>query len=282
MNVDYKQTLDVYLELNDKDINVIIYKNEQDEPTVASFDLVKLVEEYYDSFVVPNSQIIPLDLFTSDSVDKIHEVINALDNASKRLKDLLNSSEILDRGSWISSGSHYDSSDSYTVPYTEYKKHGFSSLKENKSTLDEPSEYRVNLKYNHETATPRSPESLAESAELAYNYARDLLRSGFNQSAESDDDPPEQKNNFYQEVKQISYEITNMLVEKNKAYGDSALNPLRVFSKADTLEQIKVRIDDKLSRIYRGRDFLDEDVVLDLIGYLFMYKIQTNRNLTQK
>lgn len=63
-----------------------------------------------------------------------------------------------------------------------------------------------------------------------------------------------------------------ILLEKNQAYGDSALNPVRVFSKADTVEQIKVRIDDKLSRLARGKA-AGEDVVLDLAGYLVLLMI---------
>lgn len=43
--------------------------------------------------------------------------------------------------------------------------------------------------------------------------------------------------------------ITKMLIEKNRKYGDSALKPQRIFSKASAVEQIKVRIDDKLSRM---------------------------------
>lgn len=39
-----------------------------------------------------------------------------------------------------------------------------------------------------------------------------------------------------------------MLLAKNAAYGNSALEPVRIFSKADPTEQIRVRIDDKLSR----------------------------------
>lgn len=66
--------------------------------------------------------------------------------------------------------------------------------------------------------------------------------------------------------------IARMLVEKNKAYGDSALSPLRVFSKASAQEQILVRIDDKLSRLSRGAA-AGEDVVLDLIGYLVLLRI---------
>lgn len=67
--------------------------------------------------------------------------------------------------------------------------------------------------------------------------------------------------------------IKHLLLEKNKSYGDAALNPLRVFSKATPVEQIKVRIDDKLSRIARGNEYLNEDTIQDLIGYLVLYRI---------
>ena len=66
--------------------------------------------------------------------------------------------------------------------------------------------------------------------------------------------------------------IKLMLLEKNKAYGDAALNPMRVFSKAEITEQLKVRIDDKLSRLARGDD-AGEDVEADLIGYLVLLRI---------
>lgn len=66
--------------------------------------------------------------------------------------------------------------------------------------------------------------------------------------------------------------IKTMLLEKNAAYGNSALDPLRVFSKADSVEQLRVRIDDKLSRIVRGST-CGEDTVKDLIGYLVLLLI---------
>lgn len=69
--------------------------------------------------------------------------------------------------------------------------------------------------------------------------------------------------------------IKAMLLQKNAAYGDSAMNPVRVFSKADPVEQLKVRIDDKLSRLMKGAN-AGEDVVLDLIGYLVLLRITTN------
>ena len=74
-------------------------------------------------------------------------------------------------------------------------------------------------------------------------------------------------------IEEICDGIKEMLIEKNRKYGDSALNPQRVFSKADPVEQIKVRIDDKLSRIKSSQSDEDEDVIHDLIGYLILYKI---------
>jgi hypothetical protein len=70
-------------------------------------------------------------------------------------------------------------------------------------------------------------------------------------------------------------EVKELLLEKNKKYGDSALNPCRIFSKASSVEQILVRIDDKLSRIQKGAGLLanDEDVLMDLIGYLILLRV---------
>ncbi len=71
-----------------------------------------------------------------------------------------------------------------------------------------------------------------------------------------------------------------MLLRKNAAYGDSALDPLRVFSRVDAVEQIRVRIDDKISRLARGHALPDEslqDTEDDLGGYLILLKIARKR-----
>lgn len=74
--------------------------------------------------------------------------------------------------------------------------------------------------------------------------------------------------------------VKELLLEKNRKYGDSALNPIRIFSKANNVEQILVRIDDKLNRIQKGAGLLatDEDVINDLIGYLILYKVASEIN----
>lgn len=87
-----------------------------------------------------------------------------------------------------------------------------------------------------------------------------------------------------QEIAKICDQIRDLLLSKNAKYGDSALNPCRIFSKASTVEQILVRIDDKLNRIQKGVGLLanDEDVIIDLIGYLVLLKIAMSKNTQSK
>ena len=68
-------------------------------------------------------------------------------------------------------------------------------------------------------------------------------------------------------------ELKEMLLEKNRKYGNSALEPIRIFSRADAVEQILVRIDDKLNRIRNRQNDEDEDVIMDLAGYLILLMI---------
>jgi hypothetical protein len=82
------------------------------------------------------------------------------------------------------------------------------------------------------------------------------------------------------QIKKTCDEICTLLQKKNAAYGDSAANPIRVFSKASPTEGILVRIDDKLSRIQNAglTDLsMAEDTLLDLIGYLILLKIEHDR-----
>ena len=69
------------------------------------------------------------------------------------------------------------------------------------------------------------------------------------------------------------HEIAQMLIEKNISYGNSALEPARIFSTADSTEQLKVRIDDKLNRVKNNQGFAGDNDIDDLIGYLVLYKI---------
>jgi hypothetical protein len=76
-------------------------------------------------------------------------------------------------------------------------------------------------------------------------------------------------------IGQVCDEFRDFLVAKNHQYGDSAIDPVRIFSKADAEEQLKVRMDDKLSRLVRGNDALepDEDIIKDLLGYWILLQV---------
>ncbi|MEO7535848.1 MAG: hypothetical protein ABIU30_18450 [Ferruginibacter sp.] len=64
----------------------------------------------------------------------------------------------------------------------------------------------------------------------------------------------------------IAAGIADVLTEKNKRYGGSALNPINVFSGKTKVGQ---RMDDKISRI-QNSDVLRKNDVADLIGYLLL------------
>jgi hypothetical protein len=80
---------------------------------------------------------------------------------------------------------------------------------------------------------------------------------------------------FAFQVSAYLLEIRELLINKNLKYGNSALEPLGVFSQLSAKEGLLVRIDDKLKRIKNGSlEKDDEDVINDLIGYLVLLKIQ--------
>ena len=78
------------------------------------------------------------------------------------------------------------------------------------------------------------------------------------------------RNNIKEKCKQLE----DLLLTKNKKYGNSALDPLNVFSVAGAVAGIKVRIDDKLKRI-KNAGLVDatEDTLQDLAGYLILLMI---------
>lgn len=88
--------------------------------------------------------------------------------------------------------------------------------------------------------------------------------------------------NSCEEITKVCDGVRDLLLEKNRKYGDSALDPVRIFSKADPAEQIRVRLDDKLSRLRSGQNDEDEDVIDDLLGYLILYKIALSRQKVAK
>lgn len=85
-----------------------------------------------------------------------------------------------------------------------------------------------------------------------------------------------------EKIKQIANGVRDLLLEKNAAYGDSALKPANIFAKGSAVENLACRIDDKLMRIKnRGITGDTEDTIQDLIGYLILLKIAIENERTQ-
>jgi len=76
----------------------------------------------------------------------------------------------------------------------------------------------------------------------------------------------------------VCHEIAKLLIDKNISYGDSALSPNRIFAQSNNVEQLKVRIDDKLNRVKNNQGFAGDNDIDDLIGYLILLKIALDKN----
>ena len=62
--------------------------------------------------------------------------------------------------------------------------------------------------------------------------------------------------------------MKSLLLYKNRKYGDSAINPKKVFYKGDATNSILIRLDDKIGRIMSNTDSIPRvNDVADIIGY---------------
>lgn len=85
---------------------------------------------------------------------------------------------------------------------------------------------------------------------------------------------PEEKGPLEDEIRKKCQEMADLLVAKNKAYGNSVAESANIFAKRlDRLAKIDVRIEDKLTRLANGTDYPGEDTIKDLAGYLILRMI---------
>jgi hypothetical protein len=76
-----------------------------------------------------------------------------------------------------------------------------------------------------------------------------------------------------QKIDLLFNNFKEFLKEKNRRYGDSALNPIKIFSKVESDNQICIRLDDKLSRIANADKFRQNDIS-DVFGYIALLLIE--------
>ena len=69
-------------------------------------------------------------------------------------------------------------------------------------------------------------------------------------------------------IAELTEAMRDLLLYKNQKYGDSALNPKKIFYKGDARNAILIRLDDKLGRIIANtNDTPRINDIADIIGY---------------
>lgn len=82
-------------------------------------------------------------------------------------------------------------------------------------------------------------------------------------------------------IREVCRELADFLIEKNNSYGDSAIEPIRIFSSAGPVEQIRVRMDDKLNRIINGKTYPGDNDLKDLVGYWVLEQVALRKHPEQ-
>lgn len=78
-----------------------------------------------------------------------------------------------------------------------------------------------------------------------------------------------------QKIEELFDNFKDFLKEKNRRYGNSAMQPTQIFSRTPADQQILNRLDDKLSRIKNSTELKKNDVS-DVFGYIALLMIKNN------
>lgn len=71
--------------------------------------------------------------------------------------------------------------------------------------------------------------------------------------------------------------MKSLLLYKNRKYGDSAINPKKIFYKGDSTNSILIRLDDKIGRVMSNPDDKPRvNDVADIIGYCTLLLVSMN------
>lgn len=79
-------------------------------------------------------------------------------------------------------------------------------------------------------------------------------------------------------IKNLCDKISEILIYKNKMYGNSILEPKQIFYKGGYVDNILMRLDDKIGRIANttGGNPIRVNDIVDIIGYLVLLLIAKN------
>jgi hypothetical protein len=84
-----------------------------------------------------------------------------------------------------------------------------------------------------------------------------------------------QEERFNELKNSVLNNVSEVLIEKNRKYGNAALEPIGLFYKGDSATSITIRIDDKISRV-KNAEVLRKNDMFDLLGYSLLLGISQN------
>jgi hypothetical protein len=71
------------------------------------------------------------------------------------------------------------------------------------------------------------------------------------------------------DITKVGLSLTSLLQYKNRKYGNSAIEPINVFSKAGSETGLLQRLDDKIARVRNSPELRKNDIA-DITGYLML------------
>lgn len=125
----------------------------------------------------------------------------------------------------------------------------------------------ANEDYQHESTSEVERvevPNIGSNVQQAKSEAEIVLRDAFARKLPSSwgETPTQQK------IKDILSGMTDFLLYKNSKYGDSAINPKKIFYKGDSTNSICIRLDDKIGRVMSNPEEKPRvNDVADIIGY---------------
>ena len=126
-----------------------------------------------------------------------------------------------------------------------------------KINVSEEKKDMKSVKIPKKVVPPASVNDITMDAVTGMNLADLMSKSPWG------DLPPTQ-----QKIHEIMGAMKDLLLYKNQKYGDSAINPKKIFYKGDSTNSILIRLDDKIGRIMSNTEEKPRiNDVCDIIGY---------------
>ena len=118
-----------------------------------------------------------------------------------------------------------------------------------------------------EVPVPKAGSNVKPAPASETHLSMDIV-SAMNLADQISKSPWEDLPSTQQKIHEILGAMTDLLLYKNQKYGDSAINPKKIFYKGDSTNSILIRLDDKIGRIMSNTEEKPRvNDVADIIGY---------------